>query len=391
MKPNEIRIPWAWAGCWIACFAVLAGCQIGKPRFSTTSSVSLTRIREGESPAGQSSPVALASHVIERGPRSIGDSHSNSRSGRSSIQLVALDSAPALAPVGGGDDLFESDSETWFSRPPRLVAAESQSLFDPEEGLREQPFPEPLPEPVEIDESTPVFASSGFSLKEDACDLFPMLRDDVCSIFTWKNAIILGAGVGGALAVRESLDGNVRDYTLRHRQLWGEGSQVMRQFGEFAWQVPVMAGIYGWGLWTQDEWTHEFSKALISAYAITSITTVSIKAVTNTDRPTTQFQDGHYGFPSFHTASTFSMAAVIDEYYGWPAGVPAYVLAGLVGWSRIDQREHDLSDVLFGSLLGFVIGKSIAKAHLDRYGNHEIVPYYDPATKTVGALFTWRF
>ncbi|MSR60022.1 MAG: phosphatase PAP2 family protein [Planctomycetaceae bacterium] len=230
-----------------------------------------------------------------------------------------------------------------------------------------------------------------FTFCDDACGLLPMLGEDVESLFTWRNILILGAGAGGAVAIREHLDGDVRDYSARHRQLWGEGSQVLRQFGEFAWQVPVIAGVYAYSLWSQDELTHEFAKALISAYTITSVATVAIKGMTNTNRPSDQYQNGHYGFPSFHAASTFSIAAVIDDYYGWPAGLPAYALAGLVGWSRIDQREHDLSDVVFGALLGLVIGKSVAAAHLDRYTGCEVIPYFDSTNRALGVMFHKAF
>jgi PAP2 superfamily len=230
-----------------------------------------------------------------------------------------------------------------------------------------------------------------FTFREDASDLFPVLFDDAKACVTWPNAIILGAAAGGALAIREHLDGKVRDYTNNPHPSWGEGSEVLRQFGEFSYQVPAIAAVYGLGLWTQDEHTHEFSKTLISAYSITALTTVAIKGVTNTNRPTNQFQNGEYGFPSFHTASTFSIAAVVDEYYGWPAGLPCYALAGLVGWSRIDQREHDLSDVVFGSILGFVIGKSISAAHTDGITGCQIVPCYEPATRSFGALFHKKF
>jgi hypothetical protein len=81
---------------------------------------------------------------------------------------------------------------------------------------------------------------------------------------------------------------------------------------------------------------------------------------------------------------------VVDEYYGWPVGLPCYVLAGLVGWSRIDQREHDLSDIFFGSVLGFVIGKSVAGAHLERYG-YRVYPCVDPVVRGVGFTFSKDF
>jgi hypothetical protein len=227
--------------------------------------------------------------------------------------------------------------------------------------------------------------------RNDVRDLWPMLRDDACSVVTWKNAIILGVATGGAIAIRQDWDGQVRAETAEHPDRWGETSQVLRQFGEATWQVPVMFGVYGYSVWQQDEELHSFSKAAISAHALSALTTVAIKGIIDTQRPTTEFHDGRYGFPSYHTASTFALAATIEEYYGWKAGLPAYTLAGLVGWSRIDQREHDLSDVLFGAVLGYTIGKSVAAAHLERDFGVNVLPYYEPTSRTSGIMLDFRF
>ena len=229
------------------------------------------------------------------------------------------------------------------------------------------------------------------SIRNDVQDLWPMLRDDACSVLTWKNAIILGVASGGAIAIRQDWDGQVRAETAEHPDRWGETSQVLRQFGEATWQVPVMFGIYGYAVWQQDEELHSFSKAAISAHALSALTTVAIKGIIDTQRPTTEFHNGHYGFPSYHTSSTFAIAATIEEYYGWKAGLPAYTLAGLVGWSRIDQREHDLSDVLFGAVLGYTIGKSVAAAHLERDFGVDVFPYYEPTSRTTGIMFNIPF
>jgi len=218
-----------------------------------------------------------------------------------------------------------------------------------------------------------------------------MLWDDNCALYNWRNAIVLGIGAGAAVAIRDNWDQPVREETVEHRLRWGEGSEVLRQFGEFSYQLPVLFSVYGLSLWCEDDQLHEFSKAALSAYGLSALYTVAIKGITNTQRPTTQFQDGHYGFPSYHTASTFCLAAVIDEYYGCWAGIPAYVLAGLVGWSRIDQREHDLSDVVFGSILGFVIGKTVARAHLERYSGFRVTPCYDPTSGTAGVTLDKQF
>ena len=73
---------------------------------------------------------------------------------------------------------------------------------------------------------------------------------------------------------------------------------------------------------------------------------------------------------------------MLDEYYGLQAGLPAYALAGLIGWSRLDERDHDLSDVVFGAALGFVIGKSVARDHLYGDSRVRLLPYVHPTDGT---------
>ncbi len=205
----------------------------------------------------------------------------------------------------------------------------------------------------------------------------PDLWDDTLATATWKNAAIVGLAGAGAIALRTDIDRSVRADVAEHPQRWGHASSGLRVFGEPAAQAPALFAVYGYSIYAQDEDLHEFSVATIHAWGLSSLTTVAVKGIADTQRPTNRFLDGRYGFPSFHTSSTFSIAAVIEDYYGWKAGLPAYAVAGLVGWSRIDQQEHDLSDVLFGAVLGYVIGKSVAAAHQERH-TWEVQPWIGP-------------
>jgi len=73
-----------------------------------------------------------------------------------------------------------------------------------------------------------------------------------------------------------------------------------------------------------------------------------LKRVIDKKRP-----DGErYAFPSGHTAIAFSGAAFIQKRYGWKYGIPVYVLAGYVGWSRVYADKHDYWDVLGGAAVG---------------------------------------
>jgi len=91
-----------------------------------------------------------------------------------------------------------------------------------------------------------------------------------------------------------------------------------------------------------------------SAIIANGLCTYGIKFITGRIRP-----DGanRRSFPSGHTSSSFLAATIADDLYGSKIGVPAYLLAGLTGLSRIHDNKHYLSDVIFGASLGIALGK----------------------------------
>ena len=50
-------------------------------------------------------------------------------------------------------------------------------------------------------------------------------------------------------------------------------------------------------------------------------------------------------FPSDTSALAFAPAQFLWQRYGWEYGVPAYMAAGFVGWSRVDAKKHNWGDV----------------------------------------------
>ena len=81
--------------------------------------------------------------------------------------------------------------------------------------------------------------------------------------------------------------------------------------------------------------------------------THGLKYAINKPRP-----EGHgdYSFPSGHTSAAFQGATFIQKRYGWTYGVPAFIGASYVGWSRIEGEsdQHDLTDVLGGAVIGIL-------------------------------------
>jgi membrane-associated phospholipid phosphatase len=66
-----------------------------------------------------------------------------------------------------------------------------------------------------------------------------------------------------------------------------------------------------------------------------------------------------YSLPSGHTASAFTTAAVLQEHFGWKAGIPAYGFGAYVAASRIAAGKHHLSDVLLGAAVGVAAGRTV--------------------------------
>lgn len=117
-------------------------------------------------------------------------------------------------------------------------------------------------------------------------------------------------------------------------------------------------------IWDDDDTkpTYQFLKSFGTAIIITS----ALKHIVKKPRP-----DGtdNFSFPSGHTTSAFSGAAFIQRRYGWEYGIPSYLLASFVGYSRIQAKKHDSWDVLAGATIGissaYIFTKPYQKSKID--------------------------
>lgn len=59
-------------------------------------------------------------------------------------------------------------------------------------------------------------------------------------------------------------------------------------------------------------------------------------------------------FPSGHTNTAFVGAAFLQQRYGSMWGIPAYLSAGMVGWTRLHGNVHYMNDVISGASLAMI-------------------------------------
>lgn len=208
------------------------------------------------------------------------------------------------------------------------------------------------------------------------------------SFWDIENALILTGAMGASIVIRESgVDGTVRNRIDGHRQL-GDMDETIQILGNPGTHFAAAGALWLGSTLLQDVPAHEFARDLTQALAVNGITTLALKVSANTRAP----DDEDYAWPSGHTSSAFTAAAVINEHYGPLAGIPSLALAGLVGYQRLDSQVHDFSDVVFGGFLGYVVGTSIARenrAELPEVFDMKVVPFTDPATGASG-LALWK-
>jgi len=131
------------------------------------------------------------------------------------------------------------------------------------------------------------------------------------------------------------------------------------------------AGLYLFSFPTHNEHWRE-TGFLAGEAALNSLVTVeALKYSLGRQRPyqgngSGSFFSGGTSFPSEHAAAAWSIAGVVaHEYDGTLPKLFAYGLASAVSFSRVRARQHFPSDVLVGSVLGYLVAQSVYNRHHD--------------------------
>lgn len=203
-----------------------------------------------------------------------------------------------------------------------------------------------------------------------------------------NNVIALMLAGGATVAMNQGYDKQIAGYFERHEIFHGFTDRGFKTLGNPGYHFA------GAGIWyllsaeNQDDFNKSRAWTMITALSVNSLATVGLKAIRNDDTPF----GNRWAWPSGHTSSSFTVASVLDEFYGHEVGYPAYAVASLVGLRMMDSEDHWGSDVVFGAVLGWVIGHTIARKHKKfEIANFEVNPYLNPESGGMGLSLTKRF
>jgi membrane-associated phospholipid phosphatase len=186
---------------------------------------------------------------------------------------------------------------------------------------------------------------------------------EVAAVFLALTRMLLGIALVSALCVGSVL----ADSGLERA---GDVGQVV---------IPAVAGLSA-VVAGDSEGIGQFYKSLYC----TMWMTFALKYTVDRDRP-----EGHgaHSFPSGHTAAAVQGATFIQRRYGWTYGVPCYLAAGLVGWSRIEAEsdKHDLLDVAGGAAIGLLVTYGFTTSHKDV----AVVPMIDNGIRGICISGRW--
>ena len=132
--------------------------------------------------------------------------------------------------------------------------------------------------------------------------------------------------------------------------------------------LPVAAG----GVALLHHWDWQGVEQLTIDTALTVGTAYALKALVREKRP--DGSDWH-SFPSDTAAVAFAPAAFLWDRYGWEYGLPAYALAGYVGYERVHSKQHHWYDVAASAAIGWGYSELIttryrpSRFHTDVYGS----------------------
>ncbi|HWF85362.1 MAG TPA: phosphatase PAP2 family protein [Vicinamibacterales bacterium] len=187
--------------------------------------------------------------------------------------------------------------------------------------------------------------------------LFRNLGDDYKHLWSVDNGIVAAVGGGLALAVHP-LDPTFNIHLRSHYALVNSIYAPAKYLGDTPEQVALSIGTYAFGRIFDEPKVSHLGMDLLRAQILSESMVEPLKFAVGRERPD---HSNHQSFPSGHASATFAAATIIERHLGWKKAALAYAIAAYVASSRLHDNVHYLSDVVFGSAVGTIAGRTVTQ------------------------------
>lgn len=185
-----------------------------------------------------------------------------------------------------------------------------------------------------------------------------------------------GTVAGGALLFTR--DQAINRFWKNNSAYWADQAirYGLEPFGRGIYPAVITGGLYIHGTVTRNAYNRNVALTTAKAVIISGILTQVTKQLFHRHRPS-QVHPGKWegpfapakynAFPSGHSCMAFTFASVIAHAYRDITWLPltAYTVATLSSAARVYSNNHWASDVFFGSMMGFFVGRSIWRLNRD--------------------------
>ncbi len=205
-------------------------------------------------------------------------------------------------------------------------------------------------------------------------NLFSDLKYVYTAPFHWNRKQLLTAvGITAGAAAIYHYDAGIMNWvqSLRSRTTRSIAF-VAEKFGNYKFVIPGMALLFGYGKLFNDQRAENIALLAAKSAVATQLVVHLFKLAGHRHRPNAgngprrwdgpSLKSENLSFCSGHSAMAFTLASVIaTRLKTTTSGILAYGAATLTALSRVHDRKHWASDVVVGSVIGYVIGRAIAR------------------------------
>ena len=154
--------------------------------------------------------------------------------------------------------------------------------------------------------------------------------------------------------------------------------------GNFAFQIGAGFATYAGGKATGNKKLAYAGRDIVRAQLLSQSMVQTLKYTIRRDRPD---HSNNKSFPSGHSASMFATATVLQRYYGWKVGAPAYALGGYVALARMAWNRHHATDVVMGAGFGIASARTVTMSFNKQKFNVGVQPQAGGASINFTKIF----